>query len=203
MMGHSQFKSLSITPQQLSAPPRIVNHITGGGMKLLGSLTSCLFLLSWKNLTIIMDYKTLMKIFRDKELKDINKHCILNLKEKMLMYNFCIRNVKWAHQKSDDAVDKPVCTPMVAVAADDGGRTVELREVEEDALKDKIINTKSLRFNRLTRQFDIHISRATHPVKSAPSPNSMSACQEEVSVNRHYPVPRLPLIGEIPYSKQF
>ncbi|MPC76738.1 hypothetical protein E2C01_071167 [Portunus trituberculatus] len=49
-------------------------------------------------------------------------------------------------------------------------------------------------FDRLTRQFDIHISLATHPVKSAASlPGG--------SVNRRYPVPRLPLIGQIPYSR--
>ncbi|MPC53433.1 hypothetical protein E2C01_047323 [Portunus trituberculatus] len=43
-------------------------------------------------------------------------------------------------------------------------------------------NTEISRFDRLTRQFDIHISRATHPVKSAATPPNGS-------VYRCYPVP--------------
>ncbi|MPC70096.1 hypothetical protein E2C01_064334 [Portunus trituberculatus] len=56
------------------------------------------------------------------------------------------------------------------------------------------VNTQSSRFDRLTRQFDIHISRATHPVNSAASPLGRS-------VNQRYPVLRMPLKGEIPYSR--
>ncbi|MPC29423.1 hypothetical protein E2C01_022654 [Portunus trituberculatus] len=42
---------------------------------------------------------------------------------------------------------------------------------------------KRRRFDQLTHRFDIHISRATHPVKSTAIPPGRS-------VNRHYPIHR-------------
>ncbi|MPC08663.1 hypothetical protein E2C01_001257 [Portunus trituberculatus] len=49
--------------------------------------------------------------------------------------------------------------------------------------KTLLIDTQSSRFDRLTHQFDIHVSRVTHPVKFATNlPGE--------SVNRHYPVCR-------------
>ncbi|MPC89700.1 hypothetical protein E2C01_084657 [Portunus trituberculatus] len=55
------------------------------------------------------------------------------------------------------------------------------------------VRTGMVKFDRLTGQFDIRIARATHPVKSAASPPGRN-------VNRRYPVPRQPLIWEIPYN---
>ncbi|MPC20220.1 hypothetical protein E2C01_013156 [Portunus trituberculatus] len=43
-----------------------------------------------------------------------------------------------------------------------------------------LIPSLSSKSNRLTRQFDIHISRATHPVKSAATRDSLPAHQAEV-----------------------
>ncbi|MPC63702.1 hypothetical protein E2C01_057804 [Portunus trituberculatus] len=39
---------------------------------------------------------------------------------------------------------------------------------------------QSSRFDRLTRQFDIHTSHTTHPFKSATSPNLLQTRQAEV-----------------------
>lgn len=50
-----------------------------------------LFLLDCMELTFVTDHKDLTKIFNDKELKSIKNPYILNLKERTLMYNFCMR----------------------------------------------------------------------------------------------------------------
>ncbi|KAK3877391.1 hypothetical protein Pcinc_000044 [Petrolisthes cinctipes] len=60
------------------------------------AITRCLkkarlFLLGYRNLTFVMDHRALTKIFSIKELRNIHNLCILNLKERTLMYNFRIK----------------------------------------------------------------------------------------------------------------
>ena len=50
-----------------------------------------LFLLGCPNLTLVTDHKPLVKLFGDKELKDIINPRLLALKEKTLVYNFQIK----------------------------------------------------------------------------------------------------------------
>jgi len=117
-----------------------------------------LFLLGCRNLTFITDHKALTRIFGDKELKDINNPRILNLKERTLMYSFRIKYLKGktncaadalsrypmllGHpEESDEADDELVCATIVAAASEavegDGGRVVDIQQVEEEAAKDE------------------------------------------------------------------
>ncbi|ROT84068.1 hypothetical protein C7M84_022732 [Penaeus vannamei] len=110
-----------------------------------------------RNLTFVTDLKALTRIFGDKELKDINNPCILNLKERTLMYSFRIKYLKGktncaadalsrypmllGHpEESDEADDELVCATIVAAASEavegDGGRVVDIQQVEEEAAKD-------------------------------------------------------------------
>ncbi|XP_063859146.1 uncharacterized protein LOC135100114 [Scylla paramamosain] len=111
-----------------------------------------------KNLTFITDHKALSKIFGDKELKDIHNPRILNIKERTLMYNFRVKYIKGKSncaaddlsrypalasvpEDSDEADDEAVCAVMVVAAAetttDNVGHVVDLRHVEEEAVKDE------------------------------------------------------------------
>ena len=59
-----------------------------------------LFLLGCPNLTLITDHKPLVKLFGDKELKDIVNPRLLAMKEKTLIYNF---NIKYLPGKKNPA----------------------------------------------------------------------------------------------------
>ena len=61
-----------------------------------------LFLLGCPTLTIATDHKSLVKIFGDKELKDITNPRILRLKEKTLMFAF---DIKYLQGVTDCAAD--------------------------------------------------------------------------------------------------
>ncbi|ROT66065.1 hypothetical protein C7M84_015931 [Penaeus vannamei] len=136
------------------------NYSTLNGKPLLshGASRSALFLLGCRNLTFITDHKALTRIFGDKELKDINNPRILNLKERTLMYSFRIKYLKGktncaadalsrypmllGHpEESDEADDELVCATIVAAASEavegDGGRVVDIQQVEEEAAKDE------------------------------------------------------------------
>ena len=59
-----------------------------------------LFLLGCPNLTLVTDHKPLVKLFGDKELKDILNPRLLAMKEKTLIYNF---NIKYLPGKKNPA----------------------------------------------------------------------------------------------------
>ena len=59
-----------------------------------------LFLLGCPNLTIVTDHKPLVRLFGDKELKDILNPRLLAMKEKTLIYNF---NIKYLPGKKNPA----------------------------------------------------------------------------------------------------
>ena len=61
---------------------RVYSTLEGEALAIAWSLKkSRLFLLSCTNFTFVIDHKTLTRIFRDKELKDIANTRLLNLKE--------------------------------------------------------------------------------------------------------------------------
>ncbi|KAG0722530.1 Retrovirus-related Pol polyprotein from transposon gypsy [Chionoecetes opilio] len=84
--------------RHLTAAERNYSALEGEALAIAWCLKKArLFLLGCKNLTLVTDHKALTRIFGDKELKDIPKPRILNLKEKTLMFTFRIKNLK-GHQ---------------------------------------------------------------------------------------------------------
>lgn len=122
--------------RHLRAAEKNLNTLEGEALAVTWCLKKAhLFLLSCRNLTFITDHRALTKIFGDKELKGINNPRILNLKERTMVYNFCIKYLKGktycaadalsrypilasAPEESDEADNEAVCAAMVAAAAE-------------------------------------------------------------------------------------
>ena len=117
-----------------------------------------LFLLGCPNLTFVTDHHALTKIFQDKELKDITKPRMLNLKEKTLMYTFRVKFLRGEANRAADmlsrypmlrggpdetdlADDDTSCATVAAATARtleiEGAIVVDLRMVEEKARQDE------------------------------------------------------------------
>ncbi|XP_045132259.1 uncharacterized protein K02A2.6-like [Portunus trituberculatus] len=153
------WKLVLCSSRHLTAAEKNYSTLEGEALAIAWCLKKThLFLLGCKNLTFITDHKALTKIFGDKELKDIHNPRILNIKERTLMYNFRVKYIKGksncaadalsrypalasAPEDSDEADDEAVCAVMVAAAADastdDVGHVVDLRHVEEEAVRDE------------------------------------------------------------------
>ena len=145
--------------RHLTAAERNYSTLEGEALAIAWCLKkACLFLLGCKNLTLVTDHKALTRIFGDKELKDIVNPRLLNLKEKTLMFTFCIKYLKGDTYCVADALsrypilsggpegldeddEELVCAAMIAAtvtaAEDKVGHVVDLRQVEEEAEQDE------------------------------------------------------------------
>jgi len=116
-----------------------------------------LFLLGCLDLTFVTDHRALTKMFWDKEFKDITNPCVLNLKEKTLMYSFRIKYLKGVANHAADALsrypvlrgepdetdladDEDACALVASATACalemDEGVIVDLHQVQEEAVQD-------------------------------------------------------------------
>ena len=92
-----------------------------------GLNSTCFFVLGCENVTVTVNHKSQLKVFRDRALEDISNPCLCNLKEKTLRCCFCILHVPWVKQKAANATSRHPVTrePTRMLLTDDIASTTD------------------------------------------------------------------------------